>query len=262
MVLPLWIKNAPARWTPPVDLLQPSQAATDEDNKSAADDGEGGGGEDGEEPAHNKIDHAISASEARRLARIELKKKQAEEKKNRLIDRMCSAPVVSSYRVREVKKLDRDLTGYEVRAADRLIAEMVKRGEFSRSPSTVNHAPTSPTHPPAAHDRHIGGNAFKIFKACDPDDSGSVEFFELRYFARKELRMPVTRKELELVWHALDSDGDGAINMVEFTKTVTVACARHARRLAKQHEQEIETALGEIAAHPPVQAAVAAAGGV
>lgn len=69
-------------------------------------------------------------------------------------------------------------------------------------------------------DVSLGGSWFKLFKRYDRDSSGLVEFGELEYVLRKEvkiLKTEISDEELHLLWGTFDSDGSGYITIKEFS---------------------------------------------
>lgn len=69
------------------------------------------------------------------------------------------------------------------------------------------------------HDVSLGGSWFKLFQRYDRDSSGQLDFGEMEYVLRKEVKIrktEVSDEELHVLWGTLDADGSGQVSIKEF----------------------------------------------
>mmetsp|Transcript_22346 Transcript_22346/g.46457 ORF Transcript_22346/g.46457 Transcript_22346/m.46457 type:complete len:419 (+) Transcript_22346:127-1383(+) len=69
------------------------------------------------------------------------------------------------------------------------------------------------------HDVSLGGSWFKLFQRYDRDSSGMLDFGEMEYVLRKEVKIrktEVSDDELHILWGTFDADGSGTVSIKEF----------------------------------------------
>ena len=68
-------------------------------------------------------------------------------------------------------------------------------------------------------DVSLGGSWFKLFQRYDRDSSGMLDFAEMEYVLRKEVKIRKTEvcdDELHILWGTFDADGSGTVSIKEF----------------------------------------------